>query len=52
MLLAVVERNLKERDRFDEFQLMWSNSFHAHERQPGIPTADALARKAVDLPQR
>jgi ribonuclease HI len=51
-LLAVVERVAEERDRFEGFQIRWSKSSHAHERQPGVPTADALARKAAGLSQR
>jgi ribonuclease HI len=51
-LLAVTERIAEERGRFERFQIRWSRSSHAHERQPGVPTADALARRAAGLPQR
>jgi ribonuclease HI len=51
-LLEVVERIAEERSRLEGFQIRWSKSSHAHERQPGVPTADALARRAAGLPQR
>jgi hypothetical protein len=51
-LLAVVQRILAERNRFAEFEILWSSSSHAYERQAGVPTADALARKAAGLPLR
>ena len=51
-LLAVVKKIAEERGHFDGFQVRWTRSSHAHERQPGVPTADALARKAAGLSAR
>ena len=48
-LLAVVEQIATERDQLSVFEIRWSRSSHAPERQPGVPTADALARKAAGL---
>jgi ribonuclease HI len=48
-LLAVVKQILAERDRFSRFEIRWSKSSHADERQPSVPTADSLARKAAGL---
>ena len=51
-LRAVVEQIAAERDQLDGFEILWSRSSHAPEREVGIPTADALARRAAGLPQR
>lgn len=51
-LREVVEQIAAERALFDDFELKWSQSTHAPERQPGVPTADALARRAAGLAQR
>jgi hypothetical protein len=52
ILRALVEQIVAERDRLEGFELKWSRSSHAPERQPGVPTADALARKAAGLGRR
>ena len=49
---TVIEQILVERDQLAGFELKWSRSSHAPEREAGVPTADALARKAAGLPQR
>lgn len=51
-LRAVIEQIAAERELFEGFEIRWSRSSHAHERQPGVPTADALARKAAGLGRR
>ncbi len=48
-LRAVVENIVEERDQFESFEIRWSPSSHAREREYGVPTADALARKAAGL---
>ncbi len=37
---------------FESVEARWTPSSHAAERRAGVPTADALARKAVGLLQR
>jgi len=51
-LRAVVEQIAAERDQLAGFELKWSKSSHAPERQSGVPTADSLARKAAGLGSR
>jgi hypothetical protein len=51
-LRAAIEQIGVERSLFEGFELKWSRSSHAPEREAGVPTADALARKAAGLPQR
>lgn len=47
---AVVEQIAAERERLSGgLEVRWSRSSHALERQAGVPTADALARKAAGL---
>lgn len=46
---TIVKQIAAERGRLEGFELLWSRSTHAPERQPGVPTADALARKAAGL---
>jgi len=48
-LRTVVEQIVAERDQLAGFEIRWSPSTHARERQAGVPTADALARKAAGL---
>jgi ribonuclease HI len=48
-LRTVLEQIATERGHLDGFEIRWSRSSHAHERQPGVPTADALARRAAGL---
>lgn len=51
-LPTVIAGITAERDLFAGFEIKWSPSSHAPEREAGVPTADALARKAAGLPQR
>jgi len=51
-LNAAVEQIAAEQALFEEFELKWSRSSHAPERQAGVPTADALARRAAGLDSR
>lgn len=51
-LQSIIEGIRAERDRFVKFEILWSASSHAIERQAGVPTADALARKAAGLDPR
>ncbi len=51
-LCTVVEQIAAERQLFEGFEIRWSRSSHAHERQHGVPTADALARQAAGLAAR
>jgi hypothetical protein len=51
-LRGIIEKILVERGRFVNFELLWSASSHAIERQAGVPTADALARRAAGLDTR
>jgi hypothetical protein len=51
-LRAVVEQIATERDQLIGFEMRWSPSSHAPEREAGVPTADALARKSAGLPHR
>jgi ribonuclease HI len=37
---------------FETVEARWTPSSHAVERRAGVPTADALARRAVGLPKR
>ncbi len=51
-LRTVIEQIAAERDQLEGFEVRWSASSHAPEREAGVPTADALARKAVGLSNR
>jgi len=51
-LRAVIEKLYAEIELLDEFEIKWSRSSHARERQAGVPTADSLARRAAGLAQR
>ena len=51
-LRNVVERIAADIELFEDFEIKWARSSHARERQAGVPTADALARKAAGLAQR
>ncbi len=51
-LRTTIESIVLERDQFSGFDLRWSPSSHAYERQHGVPTADFLARKAAGLGSR
>jgi hypothetical protein len=51
-LRAVVEKVAAEIELFEDFEIKWSRSSHAREREAGVPTADALARKAAGLSLR
>ena len=51
-LRAVFGQIGAERSLFEEFELKWSRSSHAPEREPGVPTADSLARRAAGLSSR
>jgi Reverse transcriptase-like len=48
-LRSVLEQIVAERDQLVGFEIVWSPSSHAPEREVGVPTADALARKAAGL---
>jgi hypothetical protein len=48
-LRAVVEKIAAERDHLEGFEIRWSKSAHSPEREYGVPTADALARRAAGL---
>jgi hypothetical protein len=51
-LRAVIEKISAEIGFLDDFEIKWSRSSHARERQAGVPTADSLARKSAGLAQR
>jgi|HubBroStandDraft_1064217.scaffolds.fasta_scaffold63951_2 hypothetical protein len=51
-LRAVIGQIAAERDQLVGFEIRWSPSSHAPEREHGVQTADALARRAAGLPQR
>jgi hypothetical protein len=51
-LSSVVEQIALERDQLEGFELMWSPSSHAPEREAGVPSADAIARHAAGLASR
>jgi len=48
-LRTVVEQIEAEREQFAGLEVRWSPSSHAPEREAGVPTADALARRAAGL---
>jgi hypothetical protein len=51
-LRAVIGQIAAERDQLVGFEIRWSPSSHAPEREAGVPTADALARRAAGLSTR
>jgi hypothetical protein len=51
-LRAVIEQITAERGLFAGFEVRWSPSSHAPEREAGVPTADALARRAAGRSNR
>jgi hypothetical protein len=51
-LRMVIEQIAAERDLLEGFEVRWSPSSHASEREAGVPTADALARRAAGLSNR
>lgn len=51
-LRTVIEQITAEKDLFAGFEVRWSPSSHAPEREAGVPTADALARRAAGLSSR
>ncbi len=48
-LRVLLEQIAEERAKLGSFDLRWSRSYHGRERQAGVPSADALARKAAGL---